>query len=38
MNNNEETTSNKDQKQKIDIPENNGEELNLENNLEKKIE
>ena len=38
MNNNEETTSNKDQEQKIDTPENNGEEPNLENNLEKKIE
>ena len=38
MNNNEETNSNKDQEQKIDTPENNGAELNLENNLEKKIE
>ena len=38
MNNNEETTSNKDQEQKIDTPENNGTEPNLENSLEKKIE
>ena len=38
MNNNEETTSNKDQEQKIDNVENNGAEPNLENNLEKKIE
>ena len=29
MNNNEKTTSNKDQEQKIDTPENNGAELNL---------
>ncbi len=36
MNNNEETNSNKDQEQKIDNAENNGTELNLENNLEKK--
>jgi molecular chaperone GrpE len=38
MNNNEETNSNKDQEQKIDTPENNGAEPNLEINLEKKIE
>ena len=38
MNNNEETTSNKDQEQKIDNAENNGAEPNLEINLEKKIE
>ena len=38
MNNNEETASNKDQEQKIDTPENNVTELNLENNVEKKIE
>ena len=38
MNNNEETASNKDQEQKIDTPENNGVETNVENNLEKKIE
>ena len=38
MNNNEETTSNKDQEQKIDNVENNAAEPNLENNLEKKIE
>ena len=38
MNNNEETNSNKDQEQKIDAPENNGVEPNLEINLEKKIE
>lgn len=42
MNNNEETTSNKNQEQKIDNAENNTEnngiESNLENNLEKKIE
>ena len=50
MNNNEETTPNKDKEQKIDSQENNGTELNieknlennsednLENNLEKKIE
>jgi hypothetical protein len=36
MNNNEETTPNKDQEQKIDNVENNGAEPNLENNLEKK--
>jgi hypothetical protein len=36
MNNNEETTPNKDQEQKIDNVENNGVEPNLENNLEKK--
>ena len=36
MNNNEETNSNKDQEQKIDTPENNGAEPNLEINLEKK--
>ena len=35
MNNNEETNSNKDQEQKIDTPENNGVEPNLEINLEK---
>ena len=38
MNNNEETNSNKDQEQKIDTPENNGVEPNLEINLEKKID
>ncbi len=38
MNNNEETNSNKDQEQKIDTPENNGVEPNIEINLEKKIE
>ena len=38
MNNNEEITPNKDQEQKIDTPENNVVEPNLENNLEKKIE
>ncbi len=38
MNNNEETNSNKDQEPKIDTPENNGAEPNLEINLEKKIE
>ena len=38
MNNNEETTPNKDQEQKIDTSENNVTEPNLENNLEKKIE
>ena len=36
MNNNEETNSNKDQEQKIDTPENNGADANVENNLEKK--
>ena len=36
MNNNEETTSNKDQEQKIDTTENNGTEPNQEINLEKK--
>ena len=36
MNNNEETTPNKEQEQKIDNVENNGVEPNLENNLEKK--
>ena len=38
MNNNDETTLNKDQEQKIDNVENNEVEPNLENNLEKKIE
>jgi hypothetical protein len=38
MNNNEEITPNKDQEQKIDAPENNVVEPNVENNLEKKIE
>ncbi len=33
MNNNEETTSNKDQEQNIDSAENNGAEPNLENNI-----
>ena len=36
MNNNEETTSNKDQEQKIDNVENNTAEPYLENNHEKK--
>ena len=36
MNNNDENISNKDQEQKIDTPENNGAEPNLEINLEKK--
>jgi molecular chaperone GrpE len=38
MNNNEKTNSNKDQEQKIDTPENNGAEPNLEISLEKEIE
>jgi molecular chaperone GrpE len=38
MNNNEETAANKDQEQKIETPENNVAEPNVENNLEKKIE
>ena len=38
MNNNEETTSNKDQEQKIDNVDNIGVNANPENNLEKKIE
>ena len=38
MNNNEETNFNKDQEQKIDTPENNGTEPNVENNLENNIE
>ena len=37
MNNNEETAANKDQEQKIETPENNVAEPNVENNLEKKI-
>ena len=38
MNNNEETTPIKDQEIKIDTPENNGTEPNVENNLENNIE
>jgi molecular chaperone GrpE len=38
MNNNEETTPIKDQETKIDTPENNGTEPNVENNLENNIE
>ena len=38
MNNKEETTPIKDQETKIDAPENNGTEPNIENNLENNIE
>ena len=38
MNNKEETTPIKDQETKIDTPENNGTEPNVENNLENNIE
>ena len=38
MNNKEETTPIKDQETKIDAPENNGTEPNVENNLENNIE
>ena len=38
MNNKEETTPIKDQETKIDTPENNGTEPNIENNLENNIE
>jgi molecular chaperone GrpE len=38
MNNKEETTPIKDQETKIDTPENNGTEANVENNLENNIE